>query len=70
MEIKEREFYKYSSIENSYVSNFVDKIREQGYENIEYCVTEKVHGSNTQLSFDGAHFSYGTRNHYLEKSHW
>ena len=33
-------FKKFSSLENSYRDNFISKIREQGYENEEYIVTE------------------------------
>ena len=62
----EQNFYKYSSIENSYQSQYIDKIKEQGFGDISYCVTEKIHGSNTQVYFDGVSFLYGSRNHYLE----
>ena len=50
-------FKKYSSIENSYRKEFLEKIKEQGYWNETYVVQEKVHGSN--LSFwtsDGIDF--------------
>ena len=40
-------FKKFSSLENSYRDNFISKIREQGYENDEYIITEKL-----QISFD------------------
>ena len=39
-------FKKFSSLENSYRDNFISKIREQGYENEEYIITEKLHGAN------------------------
>lgn len=64
----EQNFYKYSSIENSYQSQYIDKIKEHGFGNITYCATEKIHGSNTQVYFDGVNFLYGSRNHYLEEN--
>ena len=39
-------FKKFSSLENSYRDNFINKVREQGYENDEYIITEKLHGAN------------------------
>ena len=39
-------FKKFSSLENSYRENFIHKIREQGYENEKYIITEKIHGAN------------------------
>ena len=39
-------FKKFSSLENSYRDNFISKIREQGYENEEYIITEKLHGAS------------------------
>ena len=39
-------FKKFSSLENSYRDNFISKIREQGYENDEYIITEKLHGAS------------------------
>lgn len=40
------EFKKFNSLENSYRENFIHKIREEGYENDEYIITEKLHGAN------------------------
>lgn len=39
-------FKKYNSIENSYQLDFLSKIKEQGYDNQEYVIQEKVHGAN------------------------
>lgn len=39
-------FKKFNSLENSYRENFIHRIREQGYENEQYIVTEKLHGAN------------------------
>jgi Rnl2 family RNA ligase len=64
-ETLEKKFYSYPSIENSYRDEFIEKIRLHGFENKQYYVTEKIHGSNTQLSYDGKEFEMGTRSHYL-----
>lgn len=39
-------FKKYNSIENSYRSKFLDRIKAQGYWKDEFIVQEKVHGAN------------------------
>lgn len=44
------EFKKYSSIENSYRTRFIEKIEEYGYAgNTEYIVQEKAHGANVSF---------------------
>jgi len=40
------QFRKYSTIENTYLTSFLDKIKTEGYDQMEYVVQEKVHGSN------------------------
>lgn len=45
-------FTKYPSIEQSEKEYIVQKIRNHGYEHICYCITEKIHGSNTQIDYD------------------
>ena len=35
-------FIKYPDIENSYRQEFIDKIKEMGYGDINYIVTEKM----------------------------
>lgn len=69
--IEEKEiglFHKYPSIENSYRQEFVDKISLQGYGKISYCITEKIHGSNTQIGYDckTGEFEYGKRTSKIE----
>ena len=53
------EFKKFNSLENSYRENFIHKIREHGYENEEYIITEKLHGCfthDTKITLpDGKH---------------
>lgn len=61
-------FHKYPSIENSEKDLMVDKIRNHGYEYITYCVTEKVHGSNTQIDYNchTHEFEYNKRSGLIE----
>lgn len=62
-------FIKYPDIENSYRQEFVDKIKEMGYGNIDYVVTEKIHGANSQVTYDvnTGKFFYGKRSGFLEE---
>ena len=56
-------FKKFNSLENSYRENFIHKIREQGYENEKYIITEKLHGCfthDTKITLpDGKHKTIG-----------
>ena len=62
-------FSKYPSIENSEKDFIVDKIRKHGYENIDYCITEKIHGSNTQIDYNykTGEFEYNKRSGAIEE---
>lgn len=46
-------FRKYNSIENSYQSDFMQLIAEQGFADLDYVVQEKVHGGNLSLITNG-----------------
>lgn len=60
-------FKKYPSIENSYRNEFVKRIKEQGFEHLEYIVQEKVHGSNFSLwTNDGVKFKAYKRTGAIE----
>lgn len=62
--IEEKElFHKYPSIENSYRNEFIEKIKMHGFANEPYCITEKIHGSNTQICYNYKTklFEYGKR---------
>lgn len=57
-------FKKYTEIENSYNSKFVNELREQGFADpsIEYVAETKVDGSNLQVSIDeNGEFNFGSR---------
>ena len=49
------EFKKYDSIENSYREKVIEKIYQHGFGNkdIEWVVTEKIHGTNFGFISDG-----------------
>lgn len=55
-------FVKYSSIENHYQEGFLERCPEG---EIFWCVTEKIHGSNFQVYYDGENFLIGSRNRFL-----
>lgn len=54
-------FRKYNSIENSYDTAYVERIRSEGYGDLRYVVQEKVHGSNVCLTTDGTDIMFGKR---------
>jgi Rnl2 family RNA ligase len=56
---------KYSSIENSYRDKFMDLIREEGKDGGEWVVTEKVHGGQFSIYYDGATIQASTRTTFL-----
>ena len=62
-------FKKYPSIENSYREKQIDQIRVHGYasNDIIYCVTEKIHGSNFGVYVDGAGVDFASRNNMLNE---
>jgi len=62
------EFIKYSSIENSYRDQFLDKIRQEGKDGGEWVVTEKVHGAQFTIYYDGAQFRVSSRTAFLEET--
>ena len=62
------QFHKYPSIENAGLTRFIDKIKSQGYGDEAFCITEKIHGANTQICYNlkTNEFSYGKRTCLLE----
>lgn len=61
------EFKKFNSIENTYQSQFVNKIKQHYDKNMVFVAHEKVHGANFILAFDGTNFMVGKRNSWLEQ---
>ena len=65
--MSEQKFFSYPDIENSYQQGFIDKIKEAGYGEIPYLITEKIHGANSQIEYDVTteEFLYGNRSKFL-----
>jgi len=58
---------KYPSIENSYRTKFVDKIKHFGYHNKEWCVTEKIDGQNFSFIILKNHVKMAKRSDIIEQ---
>ncbi len=59
-------FKKYSSIENTYNKEFMDKIKSEGLDSLQYVVQEKVHGANCCLVSDGQTVYFAKRTGWVE----
>ena len=59
-------FKKYSSIENTFDKEFVEKVRLEGLGDKEFVVQEKVHGSNVCFVTDGLTVGFGKRTGFVE----
>jgi len=59
------ELIKYSSIENSVRDKFVDQIKSEGKDGGDWVVTEKVHGGQFSLYYDGQEVKASTRTAFL-----
>lgn len=59
-------FKKYSSIENYYQEGFfITLCKATAQDEYLWCVTEKIHGANFQVYYDGEDFLIGSRNRWL-----
>ena len=59
-------FKKYSSIENTFDKDFLDRVRLECPADLEFVVQEKVHGSNVCFVTDGQSVSFGKRTGFIE----
>jgi Rnl2 family RNA ligase len=59
-------FKKYSSIENTFDKEFIEKIRLEGFASVQYVVQEKVHGANTCFLTDGKTVRFAKRTGLVE----
>ncbi|MDR1594439.1 MAG: RNA ligase, Rnl2 family [Prevotellaceae bacterium] len=59
-------FKKYNSIENVFDKEFVDNIKLEGFDSVQFVVQEKVHGANFCFVTDGETVSVGKRNGFVE----
>lgn len=60
------EFKKYSSIENSFNKEFIERIMAEMPTDLEYVVQEKVHGANTSFLCDEEDVRFAKRSSMLE----
>ncbi|MDR3218474.1 MAG: RNA ligase, Rnl2 family [Dysgonamonadaceae bacterium] len=60
------EFKKYTSIENTYDKDLMEKIKLEGFENQIFVVQEKVHGSNCCFVTDGQNVRFAKRTGFVE----
>jgi len=61
------EFKKYSSIENTFDKEFMERIYSAGLDSLQYVVQEKVHGANTCFVTDGQEVQFAKRTGLVEK---
>ena len=61
------EFKKYSSIENSFSKEFMERVEAEMPADLEYVVQEKVHGANTSFLCDGESVRFAKRTSLLEQ---
>lgn len=59
-------FKKYSSIENAITRDFMERVRAEMPDDLEWVVQEKVHGSNTSFLCDGKDVRFAKRTSVLE----
>lgn len=59
------EFKKYSSIENSFSTDFMKRVEEEMPADLEYVVQEKVHGANTSFLCNGNEVQFAKRTSVL-----
>lgn len=62
-------FIKYDKMDGSWQEKSVAYLRLKGFDakDIEWSVTEKVHGSNFSIWFDGIEFKYAKRSGFIKK---
>jgi Rnl2 family RNA ligase len=60
-------FRKFTDIENVTRQKYIDKVIEEGHGNKEFVATEKTHGANCSLYYDGIDFSAGSRSQMITK---
>lgn len=60
-------FKKYNSIENSYREFYINKIHEYGLNSGDWVVSEKIHGANFSIWYDGINIKYAKRTSFIEE---
>lgn len=60
------EFKKFTSLENTYRQNIIDKIIYEGLDNDAWVVTEKVHGANFSFWYNGDTVRVASRSQFVD----
>lgn len=60
------EFHKFSSLENTYRQNLIDKVRYEGKDVGDWIVTEKIHGANFSFWCDGTEVKVASRSQFVD----
>lgn len=59
-------FIKFSSLENTYRQNEIDRVVNHGLSKVEWMATEKIHGANFAIYCDGENIKLARRTAFLE----
>lgn len=60
------EFYKFSSLENTYRQNLIDKVQYEGKDGGVWVATEKIHGANFSFWCDGTEVKVASRSQFVD----
>lgn len=60
------EFKKFSSLENTYRQNLIDKTQYEGKDGGLWIATEKLHGANFSFWCDGTEVKVASRSHFVD----
>lgn len=60
------EFKKFSSLENTYRQNLIDKVYNEGFDKQPWIVTEKLHGANFSFWCDGNKVRVASRSQFVD----
>lgn len=60
------EFHKFSSLENTYRQNLIDKVQYEGKDGGLWMATEKIHGANFSFWCDGTDVKIASRSQFVD----
>ena len=60
------DFHKFSSLENSYRQNLIDKVQYEGKDGGMWMATEKLHGANFSFWCDGTEVKVASRSQFVD----
>lgn len=64
--VQNMQFKKFSSLENTYRTNLIEKVIEEGISTDDWIVTEKVDGANFSFWCDGEQVKVASRNQFVD----